>query len=257
MGGEKMLEDAREAVRKTIPTNIEITDIDFEGPVIVIYTKNLEEFAHNNDLVRQLAQSLRRRVAIRPDPTMLANTENAEEQIRKIIPEEAKITNIYFDDDSGEVTIEAISPGLVIGKHGAVLNEIKKEIGWAPKVVRAPPIPSKTVREIRTYLRKNQDERKDFLRKVGRKLMRQILNEETWLRVTALGGYREVGRSASLLTTRESKVLIDCGVAVSADNGGSTPYLHAPELQPLESLDAAVCTPAHLAHSGLVPALST
>jgi len=39
--------------------------VDFEGPVIVIYTKNLEEFAHNNDLVRQLAQSLRRRVAIR------------------------------------------------------------------------------------------------------------------------------------------------------------------------------------------------
>jgi predicted metal-dependent RNase len=184
MGVEKVLEDAREAVRKTIPTNIEITDIDFEGPVIVIYTKNLEEFAHNNDLVRQLAQTLRRRVAIRPDPTMLANTENAEGQIRKIIPEEAKITNIYFDDDSGEVTIEAISPGLVIGKHGAVLNEIKKEIGWAPKVVRAPPIPSKTVSEIRNYLRKMQEDRKEFLRKVGRKLMRQRVNEETWLRVT-------------------------------------------------------------------------
>ncbi|MCU0853034.1 MAG: beta-CASP ribonuclease aCPSF1, partial [Thermoplasmata archaeon] len=235
MGIEKILEDAREAVKKTIPSNIEVTDVDFEGPVIVIYTKNLEEFAHNNDLVRQLAQSLRRRVAIRPDPTMLANTESAEERIRKIIPEEAKITNIYFDDDTGEVTIEAISPGLVIGKHGAVLNEIKKEIGWAPKVVRAPPIPSKTVSEIRNYLRKNQDERKEFLRKVGKRLMRQRATDETWLRITSLGGYREVGRSASLLMTRESKVLIDCGVAVSADNGGSTPYLSAPELMPMDS----------------------
>jgi len=243
MGIEKILEDAREAVKKTIPTNIEVTDIDFEGPVIVIYTKNLEEFAHNNDLVRQLAQSLRRRVAIRPDPTMLADTESAEEKIRKIIPEEAKISSIYFDDETGEVTIEAISPGLVIGKHGSVLNEIKKEIGWAPKVVRAPPIPSKTVSEIRSYLRKMQDERKEFLRKVGRRLMRQRMNEETWLRVTALGGYREVGRSASLLMTRESKVLIDCGVAVSADNGGSTPYLSAPELQPMDSIDAVVSCP--------------
>ena len=36
MGIEKILEDAREAVKKTIPTNIEVTDIDFEGPVIVI-----------------------------------------------------------------------------------------------------------------------------------------------------------------------------------------------------------------------------
>jgi len=255
MGIEKILEDAREAVKKTIPTNIEVTDIDFEGPVIVIYTKNLEEFAHNNDLVRQLAQSLRRRVAIRPDPKMLAETQNAEERIRKIIPDEAKITNIYFDDDTGEVTIEAISPGLVIGKHGAVLNEIKKEIGWAPKVVRAPPIPSKTVSDIRNYLRKTQEERKEFLRKVGKRLMRQRLNEETWLRITALGGYREVGRSATLLMTRESKILIDCGVAVSAEDGGSTPYFSAPELQPMDSIDAVVITHAHLDHMGLVPVL--
>jgi KH/beta-lactamase-domain protein len=255
MGIEKILEDAREAVKKTIPPNIEVTDVDFEGPVIVIYTKNLEAFAHNNDLVRQLAQSLRRRVAIRPDPTMLADTESAEEKIRKIIPEEAQITNIYFEDDTGEVTIEAISPGLVIGKHGSILNEIKKEIGWAPKVVRAPPIPSKTVSEIRNYLRKVQEERKEFLRKIGRRLMRQRLNDETWLRVTSLGGYREVGRSATLLSTRESKILIDCGVAVSADNGGSTPYLNAPELQPLDSLDGVVITHAHLDHCGLVPAL--
>ena len=255
MGIEKILEDAREAVKKTIPTNIEVTDIDFEGPVVVIYTKNLEEFAHNNDLVRQLAQSLRRRVAIRPDPKMLAETVDAEERIRKIIPDEAKITNIYFDDDTGEVTIEALSPGLVIGKHGAVLNEIKKEIGWAPKVVRAPPIPSKTVSDIRSYLRKTQEERKEFLRKVGKRLMRQRLNEETWLRITALGGYREVGRSATLLMTRESKILIDCGVAVSAEDGGSTPYFSAPELQPMDSIDAVVITHAHLDHMGLVPVL--
>ncbi len=255
MGVEKVLEDAREAVKKTIPSHIEVTEVDFEGPEIVIYTKNLDEFAKNNDLVRQLAQSLRRRVAIRPDPSMLADPSNAEEQIRRIIPDEAKITNIYFEDDTGEVTIEAISPGLVIGKHGAILNEIKKEIGWAPKVVRAPPIPSKTVSEIRNYLRKVQDERKDFLRKVGRRLMRQRMNDETWLRVTALGGFREVGRSASLLSTRESKVLIDCGVAVSADDNGSSPYLSAPELFPLDTLDAVVITHAHLDHSGLVPVL--
>lgn len=255
MGIEKVLEEAREAVKKTIPSHIEVTEIDFEGPVIVIYTKNLEEFSNDNDLVRQLAQTLRRRVAIRPDPSTLASPESAEEKIRKIIPDEAKITNIYFEDDTGEVTIEAISPGLVIGKHGAILNEIKKEIGWAAKVVRAPPIPSKTVSEIRSYLRKVQDDRKEFLRKVGRKLMRQRLNEETWLRVTALGGYREVGRSATLLTTRESKVLIDCGVAVSADDNGSTPYLSAPELMPLESLDGVVITHAHLDHCGLVPVL--
>ena len=141
MSAEKILEEAREQVRKIVPSTINITEIDFEGPVVVVYTRDMEAFANNNDIVRQLAQGLRRRVAIRPDPTMLADPESVEKRIREIIPPEAEITDIYFEHDTGEVTIEALAPGLVIGKQGAVLNEIKKEVGWAPKVVRAPPIP--------------------------------------------------------------------------------------------------------------------
>ena len=255
MGFEKIIEEARESVRKIIPSNIDITDIDFEGPIVVIYTKNMDEFAKNNDMIRQLAQGLRRRVSIRPDPSLLASPEEAEKRIREIIPQEAQITNIYFENDTGEVTIEAISPGLVIGKQGAVLNEIKKDIGWAPKVSRAPPIASKTVSEIRNYLRHVDDERKAFLRKVGRRLARPRINDETWLRITSLGGYREVGRSATLITTRESKILVDCGVSVSSDEEGMNPYFNAPELLPMDSIDAVIITHAHLDHSGLVPAL--
>ncbi|MGD1061505.1 MAG: beta-CASP ribonuclease aCPSF1 [Methanomassiliicoccales archaeon] len=243
-----------EQVRKIVPSQINITSIDFEGPIVVIYTKDLETFASNNDIIRQLAQGLRRRVAIRPDPTLLADPESVEKRIREIIPPEAEITDIYFEHDTGEVTIEALSPGLVIGKQGAILNEIKKEVGWAPKVVRDPPIPSKTVSEIRNYLRHVHDDRKDFLKKVGRRLFRQKVEGESWLRLTALGGFREVGRSCTLLSTRESKILIDCG-AMPSGGGGETPYFAAPELQPLDSIDAIVLTHAHLDHCGLVPVL--
>jgi len=76
---------------------------------------------------------------------------------------------------------------------------------------------------------------------------------ESYVRITALGGFRQVGRSAALLSTRESKVLIDCGVLISEDNG--SPYLNAPEVTPLSTIDAVVITHAHLDHSGLVPAL--
>jgi KH/beta-lactamase-domain protein len=214
----------------------------------------MEKFASNNDIVRQLAQGLRRRVAIRPDPSLLADPEIVEKRIREIIPEDAQITDIYFEDDTGEVTIEAIAPGLVIGKHGSILNEIKKEVGWAPKVVRAPPLPSKTVADIRNYLRQIADERKAFLKKVGRRLARPRIEGASWVRMPALGGYREVGRSATLLSTRESKVLIDCGVDPS-DKEGATPYFSAPEIQPLENLDAIVITHAHLDHCALLPAM--
>jgi len=253
MSAEKILEEAREQVRKIVPSTINITEIDFEGPVVVVYTRDMEAFANNNDIVRQLAQGLRRRVAIRPDPTMLADPESVEKRIREIIPPEAEITDIYFEHDTGEVTIEALAPGLVIGKQGAVLNEIKKEVGWAPKVVRAPPIPSKTVSEIRDYLRHVQDERKDFLKKVGRRLARQKLEGDSWLRMTALGGFREVGRSCTMLSTKESKILIDIGIHPS--DFDLKPFTNAPEVQPLDSIDAVVITHAHLDHCGLLPAL--
>lgn len=254
MSAERILEEAREQVRKIVPANLNITSIDFEGPVVVLYTQDMETFATNNDIVRQLAQGLRRRVAIRPDPSMLADPEKVEQKIRDIIPPDAQITDIYFEHDTGEVTIEAGAPGLVIGKHGSVLNEIKKEVGWAPKVVRAPPIASKTVSDIRNYLRHAQEQRKEFLKKVGRKLARQRIEGETWIRITSLGGFREVGRSATLLSTRESKILIDCGVDVSSQDNGA-PYFNVPEAQNLESLDCVVITHAHLDHCGLLPAL--
>ncbi|MCI0480824.1 MAG: beta-CASP ribonuclease aCPSF1, partial [Candidatus Dadabacteria bacterium] len=185
---EKILEEAMKEIRKVVPDNIEITSIDFEGPIIVIYTKNMDKFADNNDIVRQLAQSLRKRVSIRPDPSLLGPMGDAEKEIRDTIPQEADITDIFFDEESGEVTIEAMNPSLVIGKHGSQLNDLKKKIGWAPKVVRAPPIPSKTVSEVRSYLRSVRDERMDFLRKVGRRLLREVPSGENWVRVTSLGG---------------------------------------------------------------------
>lgn len=254
MSVEGVLNEARQAINDVITTSVQITDIEFEGSTIVIYTKDLEEFTKGNEVVRQLAERLKRRVAIRPDPSLLDPTEEADKKIREIVPDEAEITDMYFKEDMGEVSIEAKAPGVAIGKKGCVLNEIKRETGWAPDVVRTPPIPSKTVKDIRSYLRSVRGDRKEFLRKLGRKINRDKRKGETFARITALGGYREVGRSCHLLHTRDSKIMVDCGADVSSyDNG--TPYLIAPEVMPLDSIDGIVLTHAHLDHSGLIPAL--
>ena len=150
------------------------------------------------------------------------------------------------------MTIEAANPGAAIGRGGSVLNDLKRQIGWVPTVVRTPPIPSKTVEEVRIHLRNSFDDRRSFLKKVGIRIARDPLPEKLWARNTALGGYREVGRSAHLLTTQNSKILIDCGIDPGSDR---TPYFNAPELLPLDSLDAVVVTHAHLDHCGLVPVL--
>ncbi|PKK85625.1 MAG: beta-CASP ribonuclease aCPSF1 [Thermoplasmata archaeon HGW-Thermoplasmata-1] len=251
---EDVLREMGDKIRATVPSSIDITDVEFEGAMLVIYTKHPEKFADNGDIVRHLAKILQKRIVIRPDPSVLADIDSADASIRKIIPAEAGVTNIYFEPDIGEITIEAEKPGIAIGQHGNILNEIKKAVGWTPKVIRTPPIMSKTVQEIRGYIRSMADERKNILRTVGRKIHRGSSKDDQWVRLTALGGYREVGRSCSLLSTQDSKVLIDCGVNVGNDNHPS-PYIHLGEVLPLQSIDAVVITHAHLDHCGLLPLL--
>lgn len=250
---DDVLREIKGKVRGVIPPSIDVSDVEFEGALVVIYTKHPDKFAKNEELVKQLAKMLQKRIAVRPDPGVLTDAETAENKIKKIIPKEAEITNIYFLPEVGEVTIEVVKPGVAIGKQGSLLNEIRKSINWSPRIIRTPPIQSKTVKEIRGYLRSMSEERKEILRKVGRRLHRGVSDGERFVRVTALGGFRQVGRSCALLHTQDSKVIIDCGVDVSSES--ATPYLHLPEVLPFETIDAVVITHAHLDHSGLVPLL--
>jgi len=250
---DDVLREIKGKVRGVIPPSIDVTDVEFEGALLVIYTKHPDKFAKNEDLIKQLAKMLQKRIVVRPDPSVITDTETAEKKIKEIIPKDAELTNIYFLPEVGEVTIEVVKPGIAIGKQGTLLNEIRKEVNWSPKIIRTPPIQSKTVKEIRGYLRSMSEERKEILRKVGRRLHRGVSEGEKFVRVIALGGFRQVGRSCALLHTQDSKVMIDCGVDVSSES--STPYIHLPEVLPLETLDAVVITHAHLDHSGLVPLL--
>ncbi len=251
---EEVLNDLKQKIRAQLPKDITISDVDFEGPELVIYTEEPRKFADSGDLIKSLAKDLRKRLVVRPDPKVLVQPEEAITSISKIVPPESGISNHYFDVDTGEVIIEAEKPGLVIGRHGETLREITKEIGWTPKVVRTPPMKSATVSNIRQFMRANKDERKAILKTIGRKIHRGVSSKDKWVRLTTLGACREVGRSCFLLSTPETRILIDCGVSVSGDENG-TPYLYVPEVHPIGQIDAVILTHAHLDHAGLVPLL--
>ena len=82
--------------------------------------------------------------------------------------------------------------------------------------------------------------------------MRQ--KKEEWIRLSYLGGGRQVGRSCLLLQTPESRVLLDCGINVAADEDHAYPYLEAPEFK-IDELDAVIISHAHLDHTGFLPYL--
>ncbi|MBI4983162.1 beta-CASP ribonuclease aCPSF1 [Candidatus Woesearchaeota archaeon] len=247
--------DILKEIIKILPED-KISDAAFEGANIVLYTKDKNYFLDNNGTVKAAVQQFKKRIELRPDPLLCLELEKAEKEIKKIIPEEAGIQELIFDPPRSLVYIHADKPGLVIGKEGELLRDIRTKILWVPLIKRIPPIRSKLIESIRSVLYENADYRKKFLDKTGHRVYDGWLREKKheWVRVSFLGAARQVGRSCLLLQTPESRILLDCGIDASEEGPESYPYLDAPELN-ISELDAVIISHSHLDHCGLVPYL--
>ncbi|MDD3178520.1 MAG: MBL fold metallo-hydrolase, partial [Candidatus ainarchaeum sp.] len=230
---------------------VNFSKIEPEGSEIAIYTSDPSSFFENKTIVGEVAELLKKRINIRTDKNHLMDPLKALEIIQKIIPEDAGIKNIYFDSYFSEVVIEANKPGVVIGKQGDVSKSIIKQTKWIPKIIRAPSAPSEVLKKIRNIYLKNGSERKQFLKDVAYRIYTPLVSQKDWVRVTALGGFREVGRSSILLETPDTKILLDCGIN-PADKNEEVPYLGVMRF-PLDELDAVVITHAHMDHIGFLP----
>jgi KH/beta-lactamase-domain protein len=238
-----------------VPKQAEVSRIEYEGPMLAVYAKKPEILVEQSSVIAGIVSVLRKRIVIRSDPSVRLPEKEAERVAKEIISPEAEVTDINFDPSLGEIIIEAKKPGLVIGRNGSVLQEIIRQIRWRPRVLRSPPLRSKIVAHMRHYLHSESKERERILRTVGERIFRPKTYEVGDLRITALGGVQQVGRSAFLVQTRESNVLLDCGI----NPGSSKPFELFPRFDDptfeIDSLDAVVISHAHLDHCGLVPFL--
>lgn len=238
-----------------MPKEAEITRIEFEGPRLAIYVKNVVLLLEQSYVVTDIVNLLHKRVVIRSDPSIRLGEAEAERIIKGIMPEEAQVTAINFDPTLGEVIIEAKKPGLAIGKDGSTLQEVIKTTSWRPRVLRAPPLPSKIVASTRHILHSESEERSRILRDTGERIFRPKLARTGSVFLTGLGSFHEVGRSSMLVQTDESCVLLDCGInAGASDPAYAYPRMDA-EVFDLDRLDAVILSHAHLDHCGAIPFL--
>jgi len=246
--------DITKEIIKNLPEN-KISDVNFEGANIVLYTKDKDFFLNNNGIIKRIVDTIKKRVELRPDPSITMDMEDAEKEIRALIPEEAGIGNVIFDPQRSGVVIEADKPGLAIGKQGSLLRDIRTKTFWIPLIRRKPAIRSQLIEDIRAVLYQNSDYRRKFLDKVGHRIYDGWLREKKheWVRLTYLGGARQVGRSCLFLQTPESRILLDCGINVADDNE-PYPYLEAPEFD-INELDAVILSHAHTDHCAFIPYL--
>jgi KH/beta-lactamase-domain protein len=247
--------EIRTSILQNIPPEIGITRIEFEGPYLAIYTKHPDMLLERSQIIADIAGSIKKRIVVRSDPSVRTTENVAERVIKEALPGEAGLVQTYFDPTLGEIGLEVEKPGVAIGKGGSNLLEIVRRTKWSPKVVRSPPIPSVTIKQIRGYLYSKSKERERFLRETGESIFRTMYTPPGDVRVTFLGSSRQVGRSAILVRTRESSILLDCGINPGTNSPiGAYPRLDVGEFD-LRRLDAVVITHAHLDHCGFLPYL--
>ena len=233
---------------------IKVKKIEFEGPEIAVYSENENlDLIESSDILKELAKTMRKRVVFRWNAEKRKDPSETEDYIRNLIVESAEITNIEFDHTRGEVIIESVKPGLVIGKKGVNLKEIRMNTFWQPKTIRTPPLESRTIELIRGMLKKERQNQKDILLNIGKRIHRPTIFKDLNIRLTSLGGFREVGRSCILMQTRDSNILLDVGLNVGNKND-QFPNFDIPEFS-IRDLDAVIVSHAHLDHCGMVPFL--
>ncbi len=238
-------------LEESLPKDTQVTEIKFEASELVLYTKNRDFFRNCEPLIKEIVGRLKKRIEVRPDPSITTNPEDAVKIIKSIVSEEAGIQEIYFEPELGKVVIGCLKPGLVIGKGGEIYKRIRDETLWLPKIERSPALKSDVVSAVRSLLHTEMDYRKKFLNRIGQKISLRKEVEDEWVRLSCLGGFRQVGRSSMMLQTPFSNVLLDFGINAS---DYTVPHIDIPEFN-MEKLDGIVLSHAHIDHCGFIPYL--
>ena len=239
-------------ILQSLPHEASLTKIEYEGPCIALYSKNPSYLLKNNQLVLNMVNSIKKRIVIRTDESLRLSQQESIKVIADTIPRDAGITGTFFDAALGEAVIFAKKPWTILHEGGDF--DLTEKIGWKVRVRKAPQniLPIETLYKT---LGETVSQRIKFYREVGDKIFRRKLTEQAEASLLTLGGFAEIGRSCMLLETRESKIILDCGLNMSAkDRLAALPRFDIAGIG-MEDVDAVVLSHAHLDHTGFLPAL--
>ena len=243
------------SILQSIPPEAQITRVEYEGPRIALYTRNPRFLIQNNYVIANIVTNLKKRVVMRTDKVIRKPEEEARNIIRTLVPSDAEVKSVFFDEVLGEAVIEARKPQLLSQEKGFDTINLVDKTGWRITTRKSPNIPSIAIENVYHTWKTTAEDRGKLLKDIGETVFRPRLGTQSEVTIYTLGGFSQVGRSAILVVTRESKILLDCGIHPGAKN----PWDAFPRFDWSETdftdLDAVIISHAHLDHTGFLPAL--
>ena len=245
------------SILQRLPQESAVTKIEYEGPYIALYSKNPSYLIRNVHLISQMVNAIKKRIVVRSDESIRSEEQECEKILYRSLPDKTGHVEAFFDPSFGEVTALVKHPMPLSSSDQSIeinINVLEKT-GWKVTIRKAPSSLF-AIRQLHKILRDSSNIRLKFYRDVGEKIFRNKLNDVTEASLITLGGFAEIGRSAVLLSTNESKILLDCGIGLTSNAGPLNNYprfdMEGPKL---DEIDAVVVSHAHLDHTGFIPAL--
>lgn len=241
------------AILNNIPSESEITKIEYEGPFIVLYSRKPSVLLENQEIISKMVNLIKKRIVIRTDSSIRSSEESVDQIIRSSCTNANNIPEICFDPALGEVTV-FVNDSRTLTELNQQETVLVGKTGWKLTCRRAPKNLTliKTMNEI---LHNSSEERINFYKRVGEKIFRQKLSGSEEASIVCLGGFSEIGRSSMLIVTHESKILLDFGIKTyKVEDTDLLPRLDIYGIG-MNEIDAVVISHAHLDHCGAVPIL--
>jgi len=243
-------------ILKSLPKESGLTKIEYEGPSIALYSKNPRFLIENSQILSNMVNTIRKRVVIRTDESIRKSRKDSTVIIQNRLKSiKSEVKGIIFDDALGELTIFINNSFETLNQiENTILLDLVSETGWKINV-RKSIIKLSTVQFIDKVLSNSIDYRIKFYKELGEKVFRPKLSNSCEASIMTLGGFGEIGRSCFLLITKESKVLLDCGINIHEEK----PFNYFPRFDItgfcLDEIDAVIITHAHIDHTGFLPLL--
>jgi uncharacterized protein len=253
---EQSSQNIMATILKSLPKESGLTKIEYEGPSIALYSKNPRFLIENSQILSNMVNIIRKRVVIRTDESIRKSRRDSTNIIQNRLKSfKSEIKGIIFDDALGELTIFINNSFEILNQiEHTILLDLVSETGWKINV-RKSIIKLSTIQFIDKVLSNSIDYRIKFYKELGEKVFRPKLSNSCEASIVTLGGFGEIGRSCFLLITKESKVLLDCGINIHEEK----PFNYFPRFDItgfcLDEIDAVIITHAHIDHTGFLPLL--
>lgn len=90
MSTEEALEKMKQDIFDSLPKSAKITEVQFEGPEISIYSRSVDFIGDDREEIRNLVKKLRKRIVVRSDPEIRMINDETVAFIQKQFPKKLK-----------------------------------------------------------------------------------------------------------------------------------------------------------------------